>query len=408
MASRPRLGRNVVALAVVSLLTDVSSEMIYPLLPVFLTVTLGASATMLGVIEGLAESTASVLKLASGWWSDRVKRRKPLIVAGYGLAAVMRPLMAMAQSAPQVLAIRVADRIGKGIRGAPRDALIADSVDKAIRGRAFGFHRAMDHAGAFAGPLIAFVLLSWVGLELRSVFWWAAVPGALSVIVLVACVREKAVLGRSVGPEGPGAPDHVLGRADGADTQQAVAPRLPRSFWTYLGIVFVFTLGSSTDAFLLLRANELGVPIALSGLLWAGLHAVKSVLSTSGGALSDRFGRMPVMTAGWIVYALVYFGFAAASTPWHAWALFLGYGVFFALTEGAERALVADLVPADRRGAAFGWFHLTIGLGALPASLLFGVLWDRAGSHTAFVVGASLAMAASLALIVFGALQKPR
>ncbi|MEK7402462.1 MAG: MFS transporter [Gemmatimonadota bacterium] len=394
--NRPRLGRNVVALAVVSLLTDVSSEMIYPLLPVFLTATLGASATMLGAIEGMAESTAAVLKLASGWWSDRVKRRKPLIVAGYGLASAMRPLIAMAQSTSQVLAIRVTDRIGKGIRGSPRDALIADSVDEANRGRAFGFHRAMDHAGAFAGPLIAFVLLSWVGMDLRSVFWWAAVPGALSVLVLLAFVRE------------PAAPADVLGRAGDADSSHTAIRQMPRSFWAYLGVVFVFTLGGSTDAFLLLRANELGVPIAMLGILWAAFHAVKSLLSTPGGALSDRFGRIPVMTAGWVVYTLVYFGFAMASTQWHAWALFLGYGVFYALTEGVERALVADIVPAAARGTAFGWFHLTIGLGALPASLVFGLIWDRAGSSTAFLFGGSVALAASIGLLAFAAMLRKR
>jgi len=379
---------------VVSLLTDVSSEMIYPLLPVFLTATLGASASMLGAIEGAAESTSSLLRLASGWWSDRVKRRTPLIIAGYAIATAMRPLVAIAQSATQVLAIRVTDRVGKGIRSSPRDALIADSVDPSIRGRAFGFHRAMDHAGAFAGPVIAFALLNWAGVELRTVFWLAAIPGAIAVVVLIAFVKE---------------------RADQAEAKDAKpldpvvlseVKDLPKSFWTYLAIVFVFTLGSSADAFLILRANQLGVPVTMIVVLWAAHSAVKSLTSTWGGALSDRFGRVPMMIAGWVVYALVYVGFAQATTHWHAWLLFLLYGLYFAFTEGAEKALIADLVPASRRGAAFGWFHLTIGLGALPASLVFGLIWDRAGAQTAFLFGAAVAVAATMALALFATLRR--
>lgn len=386
--SRPSLGRNVIAISVVSLLTDVSTEMIYPLMPVFLTATLGASATMLGVIEGAANSISSLLKLVSGSISDRMKRRKPLIVAGYALATVVRPLVAVAQSASHVLAIRLTDRVGKGLRGPPRDALIADSVDESIRGRAFGFNQAMDHAGAFLGPLIAFALLNWAALEVRTVFWLAAIPGALAVAVLVVFVRERGV-------------------ADALPSSKPAtnSGSLPASLWTYLGIVFVFTLGTSSDAFLLLRANQLGLPVALTGVLWSVHHAAKSLLSTPGGALSDRFGRIPIMIAGWIVYALTYFGFAAASTQWHVWALFVLYSGFFALTEGAERALVADLVPSARRGTAFGWFNLTVGLGALPASVLFGVLWDRQGPAFAFVIGASLALASTIALAVFAVLR---
>jgi len=412
---RPTLGRNVIALTVVSFLTDVSSEMIYPLLPVFLTATLGASASMLGAIEGAAETTASLLKLASGWWSDRVKRRKPLIVAGYAIASLVRPLVAIAQTATQVLAIRITDRVGKGIRNAPRDALIADSVDPSIRGRAFGFHRAGDHAGAFLGPLIAFSLLHWWAVAMRTVFWIAAIPGALAVLTAVIFVREQtAVLGRPAGPDAdlgwPSGPDAVLGGPAGPDASLAVGAngadlemkreKLPRSFWGYIAVFLLFTLGSSSDAFLLLRANQLGVPIALAPILWATLHAVKSVASTAGGALSDRVGRVPTLLAGWALYALVYVGFALASAAWHAWALFLAYGLFFALTEGAEKALVADLVPASRRGTAFGWFNLATGLGLLPASIVFGLVWDKWGASTAFIMGSAIAASASLALVL--------
>ena len=370
------------ALAAVSFLTDVSSEMIYPLLPVFLTSVLGANASFIGAIEGAAETTAALLKLASGWWSDRVQKRKPLVLLGYAIASTMRPLVALATSAVQVLVIRVADRVGKGIRNAPRDALIAESVDPSIRGRAFGFHRAADHAGGVLGPLIAFAVLTLHIAELRTVFWLAAIPGVLSVLVVLFAVRDV--------PRSTASPT-----APPPDLSQPLGAR----FWSVLSVIFVFTLGNSTDAFLLLRANQLGVPVALAPVLWAALHVVKSASSTPGGALSDRIGRRPTLIMGWVLYAAVYLGFALAHVSWQAWALFLVYGVFFGLTEGSERALIADLVPLERRGTAFGWYNLAIGLGALPASLMFGHVWDHAGPHAAFIMGASLALAASIAMV---------
>lgn len=390
-ASRLRLGRNVLALAAVSFLTDVSSDMTYPLLPVFLATVLGASATAVGAIEGAAESVAALLKLASGWLSDRTPRRKPLVLAGYTIASVIRPLIGLAQSVSQVLAIRVTDRLGKGIRGAPRDALIADSVDPSIRGRAFGFHRAADHMGAVLGPLLAFILLRWMGLELRTVFLLTAIPGALAVAMLVFGVRE---VPRSV-PEKTG---------KGLDLR---AP-LGRRFWAYLGVLLLFTLGNSTDAFLLLRAGQLGVAPALVPILWAMLHVVKAVSSTPGGILSDRLGRKPLIVAGWFLYAAVYFAFGRASTQWQAWALFAVYGIYFGLTEGVEKALVADLVAPERRGTAFGWYNLAIGVGALPASLLFGVLWDRWGSTTAFDFGALLALVAAVGMAIVAPKVSPK
>ena len=382
-AEQPKLGRNVMALSAVSFLTDVSSEMIYPLLPVFLTTVLGANASFIGAIEGAAETTAALLKLASGWWSDRVRRRKPLVVLGYGIATFMRPLVAIAQSAVQVLLIRVADRVGKGIRNAPRDALIAESVDPSIRGKAFGFHRAADHAGGVLGPLIAFAALTYQWAPIRTVFWLAAIPGVLSFVVLVVFVRE---IERS----------HAAPVSTGPDLSLPLGAR----FWRVLGVIFVFTLGNSTDAFLLLRANQLGVAVGLAPILWAALHVVKSLSSTPGGALSDRIGRRPTLIMGWTLYALVYFGFARATAAWQAWALFAVYGVFFGLTEGAERALMADLVAPERRGTAFGWYNLSIALGALPASLLFGWVWDHAGAPTAFIMGASLALAAAVGMLL--------
>jgi MFS family permease len=329
--------------------------------------------------------------LASGWWSDRAGRRKPLVVIGYGLASLARPLIGIAQSVTQVLALRVTDRIGKGIRTAPRDALISDVVDATQRGRAFGFHRAADHAGAVIGPLVAFALLTWAGMSLRTVFLLAAIPAALAMMVLLVGVRE--------------APDRESARppkpnAEAAVPRVSAAGSLGPRFWRYLMVVFLFTLGNSTDAFLLLRAHELGVPVALAPLLWAFLHVVKSGSSTPGGSLSDRVGRRPLIVAGWSLYALVYLGFALASSAWHVWALFAAYGVFFGLTEGTEKALVADLVPRDRRGAAYGWFNLAIALGALPASLLFGAIWVAKSPEAAFGFGAALAILAALLLLV--------
>jgi MFS family permease len=384
---RRRLSRNVYALTAVSFFTDLSSEMIYPLLPAFLTITLGASASFLGAIEGAAESTAALLKLLSGWWSDRIQRRKPLVVAGYSLASIMRPLVAIAQSASQVLVIRLSDRVGKGIRNSPRDALIADSVDPANRGRAFGFNRTGDHLGGVVGPLVAFALVEWRHLPLRTVFWWAVLPGALAVATVIFGVRE--VPRRNA----PSSQPAVLSDAS------TISRPLGARFWGVLGVILLFTLGNSTDAFLLLRATQLGVPIAFAPILWAFLHVLKSMSSIPGGALSDRVGRKPLLVAGWVLYALVYFAFGRASAPWHAWALFGVYGIFFGLTEGTERALVTDIVPAARRGTAFGWYNLTIGLGALPASIVFGALWDAHGSRVAFDFGAALAMAAAIGIV---------
>jgi MFS family permease len=380
--SEPRLDRNVYALAAVSFFTDVATEMIYPLLPLFLATSLGASASFVGAIEGAAESVAALLKLASGWWSDRIKKRKVFVVAGYTLASVVRPLVALAQSATQVLLIRVGDRVGKGLRNSPRDALIADSVHPSMRGRAFGLRSAADNAGALLGPLIAFVLLEWGGLTLRNVFWLSAIPGAVAIAVAVFGVRE------------------VAHRGPPAAKKTELRGGMGRRFWTFLVIIGLFTLGNSTDAFLLLRAKDLGVPVALAPILWAVLNLVKSVCNVPGGALSDRVGRRPVLIAGWTVYAVIYFLFARATSAWQAWALFAAYGIYFGLTEGAELALVADVVPATRRGAAYGWYYLAIGIGALPASLMFGALWDRFGHATAFSVGAALALAAAVGLFV--------
>jgi MFS family permease len=380
----------------VSFFTDVSTEMIYPLLPVFLASVLGANASFIGAIEGVAETTASLLKLVSGWWSDKVGSRKKLVVAGYGIASIVRPFTAMTHTASQVLMIRLTDRIGKGIRTSPRDALLADSAPVSARGRAFGFHAAADNAGAVVGPLLAFLFLKIQGVgsfdgtkrllphdeqALRNVFWLSAVPALVAMIVLIIVVRDV--------------PKHAEAKTD-AGSIDKMGGGLTKRFWAYLIVVLLFTLGNSTDAFLLLRANQLGVPIAMAPILWALLNFVKSATGTYGGGLSDRVGRKPLIVGGWILYSAVYFAFGWATAAWHAWILFAVYGLFYGMTEGTEKALVTDIVPTQRRGSAFGWYNLAIGLGALPASLIFGRIWDTAGAPTAFVFGASLALIAAV------------
>jgi MFS family permease len=373
---------NVLILGLVSFLTDVSSEMIYPLLPLFLTAVLGAGPALLGVIEGVAESTAALLKLVSGIWSDRVRRRKPLVLAGYGISSLVRPLVAVATGPLAVLVIRFADRVGKGIRTSPRDALIADSVDPDLRGRAFGFHRAMDHAGALVGPLLAAALLAtWID-NLRIVFALAAIPGGLAVLLIVVKLRESA------------APQPAPPIKSGSFLSLLPRGKLRR----FLLILFLFTLGNSTDAFLLLRAGELGVSPAHIPLLWAFFHVVKMGSVYPFGALSDRLGRRGMILAGWGVYALAYLGFARAQDEWQIWALFAFYGLFYGLTEGTEKALLADLADPAERGAAFGWYNFAIGIGALPASLLFGAIWQWAGAPAAFGFGAGLAALAAVLL----------
>jgi len=370
---------NVVVLGLVSFFTDVSSEMIYPLLPLFLTSTLGAGPAFLGAIEGVAESTAALLKLVSGIVSDRMRHRKRLVLLGYSISTLMRPLIGAATNAWTVLLVRTGDRVGKGIRTSPRDALIADSVDPSVRGKAYGFHRSMDHAGALVGPLIATLLLAGPVTELRHVFWLAAVPGIVAVLLIVVKLREQE----------RGAPEKVPLRL-------ALLPA--GALRRYLMVLFLFTLGNSSDTFLLLKAGKLGVPMFRIPLLWAFFHLVKMLSSMPFGSLSDRIGRKRVIVAGWCVYALSYLGWAFVATECQVWLLFAFYGLFYGLTEGVEKALLADLCTPELRGAAFGWYNFAIGAGALPASLVFGVIWQRYGQVAPFLFGASLAGLAALLL----------
>lgn len=371
--------RPVVALGAVSLMNDASSEMVFPLLPLFLR-SLGAPPALIGLIEGLAETTASLLKLFSGWLADRLGKHRLLAFLGYALAAGTRPLLAFVSAPVQVLGLRFLDRVGKGLRAAPRDALIAVATTPENRGLAFGFHRAMDNLGAAIGPALATLILLLAPENYRLVFALAAVPALLSLAVFWWGVRDAPLPPRSEAR-------HPLSGARGL---------LKGRFGWYLGCVLVFTLGNSSDAFLIMRAQDVGAPVALAPLLWMGLNLLRSAFGVYGGWLADRRGRLWVLRWGWLCYALVYAGFGFASALWQIMGLFALYAVFYALTEGAERALVAEFAPAERSGQAYGLFHFVVGVAALPASVLFGWLWQTFGTPVAFLTGAGLALAAAL------------
>jgi MFS family permease len=383
------LPKNVLALSFVSLLNDTSSEIIYPLLPAFLALTLGASPFAIGLIEGVAESVASLLKLVSGYLSDRFGARKLPVFLGYSLAAITRPFLAFVTTWPQVLVVRMADRFGKGIRGAPRDALLAASVPPNERGFAFGFNRAADHAGAVIGPLIAFGLMTWIAVnaqnptarEYQNVFLYASIPVVLGILVIVFFVREEKPAVET-----------------GSEPIKFSFSEFDGNFKRFLFIIALFTLSNSTDAFLLLRAEEAGIAPALLPLLWMVLHLSKVVSSLIGGDLSDRVGRKRLIFLGWIVYAFVYAGFAFVSSEWQAWALFIIYGTYFGLTEGVEKALVADMVPQAKQGTAYGFYNLAFGITVLPASLWFGFVWTEWGSHIAFLISAAVSVIAAMLL----------
>ncbi|MBK8151036.1 MAG: MFS transporter [Acidobacteria bacterium] len=386
------LSGNVFALSLVSLFNDTSSEIIYPLLPAFLALTLGASPFAIGVIEGFAESVAAFLKLFSGYFSDKFNSRKLPVFVGYSLAGVVRPILAFATSWPQVLFVRLTDRVGKGIRGAPRDALIAGSVAPEKRGLAFGFNRAADHLGAVFGPICASVLLFLLAdnpsqpsaRDYSQVFLFASAPVILGLFVIAFFVKEEP-------------------RPTDVDSNSKIKLSLNEfdgNFKRFLVVIALFTLSNSTDAFLLLRAEQSGVAVAVLPLLWMALHFSKVVFSLIGGDLSDKFGRKTLIFTGWVIYAFVYAGFAFVTESWQAWALFIIYGAYFGLTEGVEKAFVADLVGApEKRGTAFGFYNLAFSITVFPASLIFGALWTYLGAQYAFLISASISIAAAVLLL---------
>lgn len=376
-----RLPQNVKLLGWASLLNDVASEMIFPLLPQFLISVLGGNRFYLGIIEGAADSVSSLVKLWSGRQSDRGGGRKRLVVFGYALAAIARPLTGILAFPWQLFGVRIADRIGKGIRTSPRDALIADSTEPDIRGRAFGFHRGMDHLGAAVGPLLAAAFLYFWSDGLREMFLLTLVPGVAVVVLLMFGLREPAA-------------------AKVAAQQRHTWTLRPfdRRFRLYLLALVIFTLGNSSDAFLLVRAGELGVATWLLPILWCVFHVVKSAGNLLGGRVVDRWGPRPMILIGWLYYAGVYLAFALATAAWQVWALFVAYAIFYAVTEPAEKTLVANLVGPENRGLAYGWFNCAVGIATLPASLAFGALYQTCGPLAAFGSGAGLALVAAILL----------
>ncbi|MCD6281665.1 MAG: MFS transporter [Deltaproteobacteria bacterium] len=374
--------KNILGLGLISLMNDMSSEMIYPLLPVFLTSVLHAGAASLGIIEGVAETTVSVLKYFSGYVSDRTGKRKAIFAAGYTVSNVIRPLIGVATMWWHVLIFRFGDRVGKGIRTAPRDALLSESASDADRGLAFGFQRAMDHMGAIIGPLIAASLIRFCNYSLKTVFLLSAIPGVITVMIAFFAVKEK-----------------TPRKSHRIEVNNAHKSFMRPAYLFFLVTILVFTLGNSTDAFLLLRAKNLGVTLGMIPILWVVFHISKTLFSVPGGRLSDILGRKAIIIAGWVVYSLVYLGFAFAASEVSVWILFVIYGVYFGLCEGTEKAFVADLVPDEgSRGNAYGLYNLAIGIGAFPASVVFGVVWDVFGPHWAFIMGSALALIASVML----------
>ncbi len=413
---RLAISGNVLVLGLVSLFTDFASEMMNPLLPVFIAglVPVGAAAVYLGLMAGIAETTASLLKIFSGRISDALGKRKILVILGYGLSAISRPMTAAAFAGWQIIVLKFADRIGKGLRTSPRDALIGDSADSNYRGLAFSFHRAMDHLGAVLGPVVAVgILYAFLGYGLwrgnnatpnsdemnamRWLFGIAVIPGLVGVAVILFKLKE-------VAPRASRVSEMVKeGKLKGWR-------ELPSKFYVFVTVVTIFALGNSSDLFLLLYAKtkfSIGL-LHLIGM-WVFLHISKIIFSVPGGILSDRIGRRPVICAGWIVYALVYLGMAKLSMQWHFWMLLGAYGFYYGMTEGVEKALVADFVPRELLGTAYGLYHGSIGLAALPASLLFGVFWYEIGPQWAFGIGASLAgLSAVLLIILLSAGRKLR
>lgn len=372
----------VLLLGIASLLNDVSSEMIYPLLPIFLATQTGAGPFVIGMIEGTAEALAAFLKLAAGWLSDRTKRRKPFITVGYALAALSRAMISVAGRWPTVLAARLLDRTGKGLRSAPRDALIGDVTPQAERGRAFGFHRSMDHLGALIGPLAATALLMFWAVQLRTLFLVAVIPAAIGVLMLVLFLREP--------------PRETA--ASGSESADIPREPLPRPFWGAITSVAIFYLANSSDVFLILRAYDVGVDAAWIPMLWAGNHVIKSAFSGRAGALSDRVGRGVLLVAGWLSYAVIYLVFPFAGSLWMFVVLFVLYAIPFTLSEGPERAWVTDTVPGRVRGKAFGIYYLAVGTFTLAGTALFGWLYQEVSPRAAFHTGAAIAVVAAISV----------
>ncbi|MBE3089790.1 MAG: MFS transporter [Actinobacteria bacterium] len=399
--------RNIYLLGAVSFFNDFASEMIYPLIPVFINSVLGLGAAFIGIIEGIAETTNSLIKLFSGYFSDKFNKRKAFVIAGYTISNLLRPLIGIVSSWGGLLFLRFSDRVGKGIRTAPRDALIGDCAPAQRRGFAFGFHRSMDHLGAVVGSLVASLILYVFLLDIRKVFLLSIIPGIIAILIIIFGVKE--VTRKINGQKKSLGTNAIKGgnsdtKKDGKIVKKSILnfrefKTLGGRFSYFLSILVIFALGNSTDAFLLLRASDLGIKTAAIPLLWAVHHISKAIFSTLGGHISDKLGRKTMIICGWVVYFLTYFGFAFANVPYMIWVLFVFYGLFFGFTEGVEKAFVCDMVPKDNLGTAYGFYNLAIGLSALPASLIFGFVWKVFSFKAAFIMGACIAAVALIMLL---------
>ncbi len=390
--------KNVFVLGIVSFFTDISSEMLYPIIPMFLTAVLGAPMSIVGIIEGVAESTASILKVVSGWLSDKSGKRKPYVIFGYSLSTIAKPLLALAFTWHFVLAARFLDRFGKGIRTSARDALIADSTDPQFRGKAFGFHRSLDTVGAVIGPLVALLLLYYLDGQYRLIFLIAFIPALISVILLIMFVSEK--------------------KGEAKESMQFKLSDFSREFKLFLFISVVFAIGNSSNAFLILRSKNIfedfgGIPafvtstfgsigiVAVVVLTYVVYNITYTLASMPAGVLSDKIGRRNVMVGGFLIFSLVYLGFAVANAGYLVWILFAVYGFYMAMTDGVSKAFVVDMVPAEKRGTAIGLYYTATGLMALVASIIAGLLWDIMGAYSPFIFGSAAALVAAVMMVLF-------
>ncbi|HET6514787.1 MAG TPA: MFS transporter [Thermodesulfovibrionales bacterium] len=377
------LQENVFITGLVSLFMDISSEMIYPLVPLFLSNVLGVNKSIIGLIEGIAESTASLLRVFSGWFSDRAGRRKDFMVLGYGISTLSRPIMAVAGGWHTVFGARFIDRFGKGIRTAPRDAIIAEATETAFLGRAYSFQRSMDTMGAVIGPALAFFFLAFFSNDYRRVFWLSVIPGVIAVLLIILFITEEKSF--QIGAQRP---KLRLSRFDGR-------------FKFFVFITALFAVGNSSDVFLILRAQHVGIPAVMIPVVYLFFNIVYSVSAIPAGIAADRFGKGRLLFVGFVLFAIVYTGFGLAKDVTIVWVLFGFYGLFMGLADGTQRAFLATIIPADFKATAFGIYHTVVGLALFPASLIGGWLWDHVSPSATFYYGASTAVLSALLFVVF-------
>ena len=391
------LQRNIFFTGLVSFFMDMSSEMIYPLVPIFLSSVLGVNKSVIGLIEGIAESTASLLKVFSGWLSDRIGKRKILLIFGYGISTLSRPIIALSTLWGHVLAFRFTDRFGKGIRGAPRDAIIAESTPHKDLGRSFGFHRGMDTLGAVIGPAIAFILLSLFTGNYRLVFWLSIIPGIIAVMIIVFFIKEQ----KSKRAEIQESDASELLAPGESPRRLAFRAKFDWRFKAFVAIATLFALGNSSDVFLILKATDTGIKETQIPIIYLCFNLVYALTAIPAGILSDRIGRKRIILAGFILFGFIYWGFAVASEQKHIWGLFLLYGVFMGLTEGIQKAYLGTIIPDKFRATGYGIFNTFTGLAIFPASVIGGWLWDKYGSQATFYYGSVTAFLSAFLFILF-------